>query len=109
MIDEVNEILGKDFEIIIRYDIDDYGVKKLTGGVNRISLIDRTGAIGPYSYNSKSDVIDIDIWFKTLENSLKMLNYKHTSTYHHERIELLLSLMDKVKRIRKINKLLNDE
>ena len=99
MIDEVKEILGDDFEIIIinnKYD------EKM------ITLVDRTGAIGPYSYNYTTDNIDINKWLKVLENSLKENNWKHSSSFHSERIELLLSLMNKVKRIRKINEILNN-
>jgi hypothetical protein len=94
MIDGINEILGKDFEIIINSN--EYDERMF-------NLVDKTGTIGPYS---SGDTIDVNKWLPVLGDSLKLYNWKKSSR-HYERMELLLSLLNKVKRIRKINELLN--
>jgi len=105
MIDEVNEILGKEFEIIIGTKVDD--VNDVRYGERKITLVDRKGVIGPFKYDSKSDTFNAEKWFDNLSLILNSGTWRKYDRFHYDRNKLLLSLMVKVKRIRKINELLN--
>ena len=102
VIDEVNGILGNDFEIFIGTIIQKVGDPRL--GERKITLIDKKGIFKPIEYKYKSDTFDVEEWFDRLSETAFFV-WEPNKT---KRLKLLLQLFNKVKRIRKINKLLNE-